>query len=111
LEKRAFLIDELGADRFDLEGLPPNRRRGWRRPDASRPIRALARMAPERRLPVLMAFCVEALERTTDDTIEIYDRALGATDRAAQRKREEARAPRPPRHPGNDPEVHRRRPR
>jgi hypothetical protein len=26
LEKRAFLIDELGADRFDLAGLPPNRR-------------------------------------------------------------------------------------
>ena len=46
-------------------------------------------MAPERRLPVLMAFCVEALERTTDDAIEIYDRALGGADRAAQRKREE----------------------
>ena len=26
LEKRAFLIAELGADRFDLEALPPNRR-------------------------------------------------------------------------------------
>ena len=38
---------------------------------------------------MLMAFCVEALERTTDDAIEIYDRALGGADRAAQRKREE----------------------
>lgn len=25
LEKRAYLIGELGADRFDLHGLPPNR--------------------------------------------------------------------------------------
>jgi hypothetical protein len=39
LEKRAFLIDELGSDRFDLDGLPPNGARGWRRPAASRPIR------------------------------------------------------------------------
>ena len=46
-------------------------------------------MTPERRLPVLMAFCGEAFERTTDDAIEIYDRALGGADRAAQRKREE----------------------
>ena len=38
---------------------------------------------------MLMAFCAEALERTTDDAIEIYDRALGGADRAAQRKREE----------------------
>jgi hypothetical protein len=36
-----------------------------------------------------MGFCAEALERTTDDAIEIYDRALGGADRAAQRKREE----------------------
>jgi hypothetical protein len=46
-------------------------------------------MTPERRYPVLMAFCREALERTTDDAIEINDRALGSADRAAQRKREE----------------------
>jgi len=46
-------------------------------------------MAPERRYPVLMAFCVEALERATDDAIEVFDRALGGADRAAQRKREE----------------------
>jgi TnpA family transposase len=38
---------------------------------------------------VLMAFCVEALERCTDDALEVFDRALGAAERAAQRKREE----------------------
>ena len=46
-------------------------------------------MAPERRYPGADGFCVEALERATDDAIEIYDRALGGADRAAQRKREE----------------------
>jgi hypothetical protein len=83
------LIDELGADRFDLEGLPPNRRAWLAQTGRQQTNQALARMAPERRFPVLMAFCAEALERTTDDAIEIYDRALGSADRAAQRKREE----------------------
>jgi len=89
LEKRTFLIDELAADRFDLDGLPPNRRAWLAQTGRQQTNQALARMAPERRFPVLMAFCAEALERTTDDVIEIYDRALGGADRAAQRKREE----------------------
>lgn len=89
LEKRAFLIVELGADRLDLEGLPPNRRAWLAQTGRQQTNQALSRMAPERRFPVLMAFCVEALERTTDDAIEIYDRALRGADRAAQRKREE----------------------
>ena len=89
LEKRAFLIGELGADRFDLEGLPPNRRAWLAQTGRQQTNQALSRMAAERRFPVLMGFCVEALERTTDDAIEIYDRALGAADRSAQRKREE----------------------
>jgi TnpA family transposase len=89
LEKRGFLIDELGADRFDLSGLPPNRRAWLAQTGRQQTNQALARMIPERRYPVLMAFCAEALERATDDAIEIYDRALGAADRAAERKREE----------------------
>jgi hypothetical protein len=36
-----------------------------------------------------MAFCVEAVDRATDDALEVFDRALGAADRAVQRKREE----------------------
>ena len=89
LEKRAFLIAELGAGQFDLQVLPPNRRAWLAQTGRQQTDQALSRMAPERRFPVLMAFCVEALERTTDDAIEIYDRALGGADRAAQRKREE----------------------
>jgi len=89
LNKRALLLDELGAGRFDLSGRPPNRRAWLAQTGRQQINQALARMKPERRYPVLMCFCVEALERSTDDAIEIYDRALGAADRAAQRKREE----------------------
>jgi hypothetical protein len=39
------------------------------RPGRQHTNQALARMTPERRLPVLMAFCVEALEGTTDHAI------------------------------------------
>ena len=89
LDKRAFLLGELGIGRFDLSALPPNRRAWLAQTGRQQTNQALSRMAPERRYPVLMCFCVEALERASDDAIEIYDRALGSADRAAQRKREE----------------------
>jgi hypothetical protein len=89
LDKRAFLIETVGADRFDLTGLAPNRRAWLAQTGRQQTNQALARMVPERRYPVLMAFCVEALERVTDDAIEVFNRALGAADRAAQRKRED----------------------
>ncbi len=89
LDKRAFLVGQVGADRFDLSPLPPNRRSWLAQTGRQSTNQALARMTPERRYPILMAFCVEALERATDDALEVFDRALGAADRSAQRKREE----------------------
>jgi TnpA family transposase len=89
LEKRAFLIETVGADRFDLSALSPNRLSWLAQTGRQQTNQALQRMAPERRYPVLMAFCVEALERCTDDALEVFDRALGTSERAAQRKREE----------------------
>jgi TnpA family transposase len=89
LDKRAFLIEQVGADRFDLSALPPNRRSWLAQTGRQSTNQALARLAPERRYPVLMAFCAEALERGTDDALEVFDRALGGADRAAQRKRQE----------------------
>jgi Tn3 transposase DDE domain len=82
-------LPDTGAERFDLSSLPPNRRAWLAQTGRQQTNQALARMAPERRYPVLLCFCVEALERATDDAIEIYDRTLGGADRAAQRKREE----------------------
>lgn len=90
LDKRALLIETVGADRFDLSGLAPNRRAWLAQTGRQQTNQALARMTPERRYPVLMAFCVEALERCTDDALEVFDRALGGADRAAERKRDEA---------------------
>jgi TnpA family transposase len=91
LDKRAFLIEQLSADRFDLTALPPNRRAWLAQTGRRSTNQALARLDPERRYPVLMCFCAEALERVTDDCLEVFDRALGAADRAAQRKHEEIR--------------------
>jgi len=54
LEKRAFLIQTIGADRFDLSGLPPNRRAWLAQTGRQSTNQALARMAPERRYPVLV---------------------------------------------------------
>jgi hypothetical protein len=91
LEKRAFLIEQVGANRLDLAGLPPNRRAWLAQTGRQSSNQVLARLAAERRYPVLMCFCAEALERATDDALEVFDRALGAADRATQRKREELR--------------------
>lgn len=90
LEKRALLLGVVGAERFDLSALVPNRRAWLAQTGRQQTNQALMRMAPERRYPVLMAFCVEALERCTDDALEVFDRALGAADRAAERKRDQA---------------------
>lgn len=93
LDKRAFLIGELGVDRFDL-GLPPNRRAWLAQTGRQQTNQVLARMTPERRYPLLMAFCVEALERATDD-------ALGGLRPGARHRRPrgaaQTRGTRPPR--------------
>jgi hypothetical protein len=83
LDKRTFLIETVGADRFDLSGLSPNRRAWLAQTGRQSTNQALTRLAPQRRYPVLMCFCVEALECATDDALEVFDRALGAADRAA----------------------------
>jgi hypothetical protein len=89
LQKRAFLIEHVGADRFGLSRLPPNRRAWLAQTGRQSTNQALTRLAPERRYPVLMCFCAESLERVTDDSLEVFDLALGASDRAAQRALEE----------------------
>jgi hypothetical protein len=89
LDKRRYLLEELGVDRFDLSGLAPNRRAWVAQTGRQSSNQALARIAPERRYPVLVCFCAEALERATDDAVEVFDRALGAADRMAQRKHDE----------------------
>jgi hypothetical protein len=95
LDKRAFLVDTVGADRFELSELPPNRRAWLAQTGRQQTNQALARMASERRYPILIAFCVEALARVSDDAIEVFDRALGAADRARSSSAAAAATPRP----------------
>jgi hypothetical protein len=66
------------VDGFDLRALAPNRWAWLAQTGRQSSNRALARMAPERRYPVLACFCAEALEGATDDAVEVFDRALGA---------------------------------
>jgi hypothetical protein len=61
--------------------LPPNRLAWLAQTGRQSSNQALARLTPQRRYPVLMCF--------SDDALAVFDRALGAADRAAQRKREE----------------------
>ena len=82
------LID-VGADCFDVSMLNPNRVRHLaalgRRMDAQ----ALARMAPERRYPILVATAVERPIATSDLVLDLFDTAVGAIDRKARRDRDE----------------------
>ena len=82
------LID-VGADCFDVSMLNLNRVRHLaalgRRMDAQ----ALARMAPERRYPILVATAVERLIATSDLVLDLFDTAVGAIDRKARRDRDE----------------------
>ena len=50
---------------------------------------ALARMAPERRYPILVATAVERLIATSDLVLDLFDTAVGAIDRKARRDRDE----------------------
>ena len=45
----------------------------------------LARMAPERRYPILGATAVERLIATSDLVLDLFDTAVGAIDRKARR--------------------------
>jgi hypothetical protein len=52
---------------------------------------ALSRLDDRRRYPVLVCFCAEVLAQATDDAIDVFDKALGAADRTAQRKHDDRR--------------------
>ena len=91
LSKRAWVIEQVGADRLDLGVLPPNRLAWLAQIGRRSTSQALSRLDERRRYPVLACFCAEALAQATDDAIDVFDKALGAADRAAQRKNEDRR--------------------
>ncbi len=91
LDKRAYLSERIGPEGLDLEALTPSRRAWLAQLGRRSSNQALARMDPVRRYPVLACFCADMLERSTDDALEVFDRAIGRLDRGAQREQQDLR--------------------
>jgi hypothetical protein len=88
---RFELLEGLGAGRVDLSALPPSRRRLLAARARRMTPRALRRMAPERRYPILLAFLVEAHIDRGDELLAQYEKALRRASNAADRKLEQLR--------------------
>ncbi len=76
LDKLGFL-SAMGADRWDLSGINPNRRRQLSNEVDRRTNQALARMASDRRWPALVAFCHDRAIELTDEVVDLADQAIG----------------------------------
>ncbi|MDQ3091039.1 MAG: DUF4158 domain-containing protein, partial [Actinomycetota bacterium] len=79
---RFELLEGLGAGRVDLSALPPSRRRLLAARARRMTPRALRRMAPERRYPILLAFLVEAHIDRGDELLAQYEKALRRASKA-----------------------------
>jgi hypothetical protein len=77
-------LRSLGADRLDLGAVPPERRRHLATLARRSTPSALARMAPERRHPVLVAALASAYPDIVDEVAQLFDEALPATDSRAR---------------------------
>jgi TnpA family transposase len=90
LEKLAFLR-ELGADRFDVSVVNPNRLRFLAGLGRRHTNQALGRLAPERRHPILAAFLYEAHAELTDEIVALFDACIAHADARARRELDEFR--------------------
>ena len=94
--KLAFL-ESLGADRLDLSAIPPERLRQLATVARRSTPRALRRMAPERRHPILLAAVAAAHTEIVDEIVRLFDLVLANTDgnardRVAERQAEAVRS-------------------
>lgn len=76
LDKLDFL-QAMGADRWDLSALNPNRRRQLADEVRRRTSQSVQRMRPERRLPALLVFCHDRAARLADELVDLADQAIG----------------------------------
>ena len=88
---RFELLERLGAGEVDLGALPPSRQRLLAARARRMTPRALRRMSPERRYPILLAFLVEAHVDRGDELLGQYERALGHVWRTTDRRLDELR--------------------
>lgn len=75
---RLATLRELGAERWDLDVIPANRRRLLAAYVRHATAQALRRRPPEFRYPALLSFCAEAAARTTDEITELLCAGVGA---------------------------------
>ncbi len=90
LEKLGYLRG-LGADRWDLSALSPNRLKFLADLGQRTSPQALGRAAVDRRHPILLAFCATAVADLTDEVVDLVDRSLAATYGRARHELEEMR--------------------
>ncbi len=90
LEKLAFLR-EIGASGFDVSAVNPNRLRFLAGLGRRHTNQALGRLAPERRLPILVSFLHEAHADVTDEILDLFDTCLSHADARARRELDEFR--------------------
>jgi hypothetical protein len=90
LEKLTYLR-ELGADRWDLSALSPNRVKFLADLGRRTSPQALDRAAVERRHPILLAFCATSVTELTDEIVDLADRTLAASYGRARNELEEMR--------------------
>lgn len=81
--KLAYL-KALGADRLDLSAIPPERLRQLATVARRSTPRALRRMDPERRHPILLAALAATHTEIVDETVRVFDMMLSATDSNAR---------------------------
>lgn len=83
LAKLAYLR-ELGADRLDLNAVPPERRRQLATVARRCTPAALRDMDPARRHPMLLAALATAHTEIIDEVVAMFDQALAGTDHRAR---------------------------
>lgn len=83
---RLLTLRALGAERWNLQGIPANRRRLLAAYVRHATAQALRRRGPKFRYPALLAFCAEAAARTTDEVVELLCAGLGAQHAKAANK-------------------------
>ena len=79
-------LNELGAERWDLSALNPNRRRYLAQLARRSTNQALARRPERVRHPALTAFCADSVARVTDEVVDLFDEAIAIAHSRAKRR-------------------------
>ncbi len=79
------LLRRLGADQWDLEIIPANRRGMLAQYVRHATSQAISRRDPAFRHPALLAFCAEAVARVTDEITDLFDDGVAAQHAKARR--------------------------